>query len=145
MIIRIMQTEDLEQVAELERRCFSEFWSYGILEAGICSPYDVYYVLIKEAHIIGYGNLRVLAGEAEIQRIAVLPEFRGLGAGRQLMDAMVGYARRQGAYAIGLEVRESNLVARKLYESYGFTGEAVRKAYYHNPQEDGLIMWLRQL
>lgn len=145
MVIRRMAEHDLPLVAELEKRCFTESWSYGILEAGLHSPYDVYFVLEQNGQILGYANLRILAGEGEIQRIAVLPEFRRLGAGRKLMDAMVGYAREKQVYAITLEVRAGNQAARNLYESYGFTGEAMRKGYYRNPPEDAVIMWLRRV
>lgn len=145
MAVRKMEENDLPLIAELEKRCFTESWSYGILEAGLHSPYDVYFVLEQSGRILGYANLRILAGEGEIQRIAVLPEFRRLGAGRKLMDAMVGYARDNQVSAITLEVREGNLAARNLYESYGFAGEAVRKGYYRNPPEDALIMWLRRV
>ena len=144
-MIRRMEERDLPAAAELEQLCFSESWSYGILESGIHSRYDVYYVFEQEEKILGYCNLRVLAGEGEVQRIAVHPDSRRLGVGRKMMDAMVEYAIREGVYAISLEVRESNLAARKLYESYGFRGEAVRKAYYHNPTEDAVIMWKRDL
>lgn len=144
-MIRRMEERDLPLIAELEKLCFSESWSYSILESGIHSPYDVYYVFEQAENILGYCNLRVLAGEGEVQRITVHPSCRRLGLGRKMMDAMVEYAIREGAYAISLEVREGNLAARKLYESYGFTAEAVRKAYYHNPTEDALIMWKRDL
>ena len=43
-MIRCMEERDLPAIAELEKLCFSESWSYSILEAGIHSPYDVYYV-----------------------------------------------------------------------------------------------------
>ena len=58
---------------------------------------------------------------------------------------MVNYATKNQAYAISLEVRESNFAARRLYESFGFAAEAVRRGYYHNPLEDALIMWRRGL
>lgn len=144
-MIRRMTAADLEQIAELEKICFSEPWSYGILESGIYSPYDVYFVLEQEERILGYCNLRVLAGEGEVQRIAVLPAWRGLGLGRELMEAMVDFARVQKASAITLEVRAGNAAARKLYESYGFKAEAVRKGYYRNPEEDAIIMWKRSV
>lgn len=144
-MIRRMEAADLEQVAELEKRCFTENWSYRILEAGIHSAYDVYYVYEQKGEILGYCNLRLLAGEGEVQRIAVLPEYRCLGLGRKMMDAMVDFAREHQAAAISLEVREGNEPARKLYESYGFVAESLRKAYYHNPVEDALIMWKRNL
>lgn len=142
-MIRRMQASDLEQVAELEKTCFAESWSYGILEAGLHCEYDVYFVWEQEGQILGYCNLRVLAGEGEVQRIAVLPQYRRLGLGRKMMDAMLTYASSSHATAVSLEVREGNHPARRLYESYGFAAEAVRRGYYRNPTEDAVIMWKR--
>ena len=119
-MIRRMEERDIPEVAELERICFSECWSARILESGIHSPYDVYYVFEQDERILGYCNLRVLAGEGEVQRIAVRPDSRRYGVGRKMMDAMVEYAVREGACAMSLEVREGNTAARNLYESYGF-------------------------
>ena len=62
-MIRRMEERDIPEVAELERICFSESWSARILESGIHSPYDVYYVFEQDERILGYCNLRVLAGE----------------------------------------------------------------------------------
>ncbi|MDO4267250.1 MAG: ribosomal protein S18-alanine N-acetyltransferase [Eubacteriales bacterium] len=140
-----METRDLEAVADLEKLCFSEAWSYRLLEEGLYSPFDVYYVFEQEERILGYCNLRVLAGEGEVQRIAVHPSCRRLGVARKLMEAMTASARKSGASCISLEVRESNRAARNLYESCGFAAEAVRRGYYRNPDEDALIMWLRRL
>ena len=55
------------------------------------------------------------------------------------------FSRLKGVRAIALEVRESNQGARSLYRSYGFEEEAVRKEYYHNPTEDAVIMWNRNI
>lgn len=144
-MIRVMQEADLSQVAELEKCCFSDPWSYHILESGLHSPYDVYYVWEQESKILGYCTLRILAGEGEIQRIAVLPQHRRLGLGRKMMEAMLKHSRENQAEAVSLEVRAGNTAARRLYESYGFAAEAVRKGYYHNPTEDAVIMWNRNL
>lgn len=144
-MIRRMTAADLEQVAELEKACFSESWSYALLEAGIHSPFDVYYVFEQEGRILGYCDLRLLAGEGEVQRIAVWPDRRRLGVGRKMMEAMVAFARENQASAMSLEVRESNQAARNLYESFGFAAEARRKGYYHDPPEDAVIMWKREL
>ncbi len=143
-MIRRMSGADLETVAELEKLCFSEPWSYRILEAGVHSPYDVYYVWEQEGRVLGYCNLRVLAGEGEIERIAVHPDCRRLGLGRKMMEAMEAYASARGVSAVSLEVRKSNAAARNLYESCGFAAEAVRKGYYRNPAEDAVIMWKRR-
>lgn len=144
-MIRVMQEADLEQVTELETACFSDPWSYNILKSGLHSSYDVYYVWEQDEKILGYCTLRILAGEGEIQRIAVLPQHRRLGLGRKLMEAMLNLSRENQVEAVSLEVRTGNTAARRLYESYGFAEEAVRKGYYHNPTEDAVIMWNRNL
>ena len=96
-MIRRMEPRDLEEVAGLEQVCFTENWSYRLLEAGIHSPYDLYFVWEQEGRVWGYCCLRLLAGEGEIQRIAVLPEYRRLGVGRKMMEAMVNHAIRDRA------------------------------------------------
>ena len=88
-------------------------------------------------------NIPPVAGEGEVQRIAVLPRYRRLGLGRKMMDAMLTYASQCRVTAVSLEVREGNHPARRLYESYGFAAEAVRRDYYRNPTEDAVIMWKR--
>ena len=112
---------------------------------GLDSRLDTYFVYADHGAILGYAVVRILADEGEIQRIGVYPNYRRQGIARELMDAMVAFARARGVRAIALEVRESNLGARKLYDSYGFRQEAVRKGYYHNPAEDAVIMWNRTI
>jgi len=91
----------------------------------------------------GYINFRILAGEGEIERVAVHPLLRGRGFGRKLMEAMVEYASGQGVRDITLDVRVNNQTAINLYESCGFVKEAIRKDYYREPTEDAIIMWRR--
>ena len=143
--IRPMIGKDIEEVARLERVCFSEYWSENLIRSGLDSRLDTYFVYQDHDRILGYSIIRVLADEGEIQRIAVYPNYRRQGIARKLMDAMVSFSKTRGVRAIALEVRESNEGARKLYESYGFRQEAVRKGYYHSPQEDAVIMWNREI
>lgn len=143
--VRPMRAEDVERVAHLERVCFSESWSENLLRSGLDNRLDSYLVYEEAGTVFGYCVLRILADEGEIQRIAVDPAFRRRGAGRKLMEAMAALGRMKGVREVALEVRESNEGARKLYESYGFKQEAVRKEYYHNPTEDAIIMWNRRI
>ncbi len=140
-----MHARDLEAVEALERICFSEPWSAGLLMDGLNSPLDTYFVYELAGVIAGYSVLRILADEGEIQRIGVLPAFRRQGIAGKLMDTMVTFSRKRGVAAIALEVRESNMEARRLYDSYGFRQEAVRRGYYHSPEEDALILWNRRV
>ena len=143
--VRPMRAEDLESVARLEQTCFSESWSENLLRSGLDNRLDSYLVYEELGTVLGYCVLRTLADEGEIQRIAVDPAFRRQGIARKLMESMAAVARMKGAREVALEVRESNVSARKLYESYGFRQEAVRRVYYRNTAEDAIIMWNRRI
>ena len=146
MKIRYMTEADLDQAAAIEAACFREPWSRALLASGLGSPWNVYLAAeAEDGRLAGYGAACVIAGEGEIQRIAVLEEFRRQGLGRKLLDAMAASARKKGAGAMTLEVRVSNEPAIKLYFSAGLRTEAQRKDYYRNPREDALIMWNRSI
>lgn len=142
-MVRWMRKDDLDAVAELEQLSFSIPWSYETLKEGLSNGLDQYLVWEENGIAAGYINFRILAGEGEVERVAVHPLMRGRGFGRKLMDAMAEYTSSQGVTAITLEVRSGNQSAINLYESCGFVREAVRKDYYREPTEDALIMWRR--
>ena len=144
IVLRPMTENDVQQVAEVEKLCFSDAWSEKLVADLLTSSFDETWVLEHlNGEMIGYINLRFLAGEGELMRIAVKPAYRGYGYSRKLMDRMMISAKEQQASDLTLEVRAGNKPAIGLYESYGFAAEAVRKGYYHNPTEDARIMWLR--
>jgi ribosomal-protein-alanine N-acetyltransferase len=60
-----------------------------------------------------------------------------------LIDNVLREARKNGALAILLEVRESNAAARALYAKVGFREEGRRPRYYRDPDEDAVLMRLR--
>lgn len=141
-MIRPMERRDLASVEEMETFCFQDSWSARILEEGLDSRFDWFWVWESETGMVaGYCNLRILAGEGELMRIAVRPEFRGHGLGRELMEVLVVFAREQGVKSVSLEVRTGNETAINLYKTYGFQTEGLRKDYYSHPTEDALIMW----
>lgn len=144
-MIRLMKEEDIPQVSALEQAVFSDAWSGNLIREGLSSRLDTWFVLEEEGLVRGYCNLRIIAGEGEVERIAVHPDCRGLGYGKKLMEQMAVFAREQGVSEMTLEVRAGNLEAINLYESCGFRQEAVRKGYYREPLEDGIIMWNHQL
>ncbi len=76
--------------------------------------------------------------EWELENIVIAPAVRRMGIGAQLLDTLLVQARQNDGRAIFLEVRESNLAARRLYERLGFKENGQRKAYYTNPTEDAV-------
>jgi len=77
----------------------------------------------------GFTFWRMAPGEAELLLIAVLPEYRGRGIGRTLLDRLVEDCRTAGAERIFLEVRANN-PAQSVYLRHGFQPIGRRKDYY---------------
>lgn len=142
-MVRWMDERDLDAVAEIEKLSFSVPWSKRLLEQGLLSDLDYFLIVELEGRVAGYMNFRILAGEGEIERVAVHPQMRGRGFGRKLMEAMAEFSALKGVTDMTLDVRAGNKRAINLYESCGFVKEAVRKDYYRQPTEDALIMWRR--
>ncbi len=143
-MVHVMTPTDISGVLEIEKLCFSDPWSYEMIENGLKSSLDTWLVLWEEGPA-GYCVFRAVADECELLRIAVRPEYRGRGLSKKLMDQMVFYSRQNDVKSIFLEVRESNERAKNLYKSYGFTEEGVRKHYYLNPCENAVLMVCRDI
>lgn len=96
------------------------------------------FVAVQNAEVIAYIAIRAVADdEFEVLDLAVEPAARRRGAGRALVERCL--AEHPGARCF-LEVRESNEVARSLYESVGFRVLFSRVGYYQNPPESGIVM-----
>ncbi len=141
--IRPANRDDAPGIAEAERICFSDPWS----EDGLASLFDnsTGVALICESQglvlrLAGYVFARVIAGEAEILNIAVLPGFRRAGLGSGLLSSALDDLRSRGASSVFLEVRESNEEAKRLYGARGFRPVGVRTDYYRKPRENALVM-----
>ncbi|MFT4107947.1 MAG: ribosomal protein S18-alanine N-acetyltransferase [Lacrimispora sp.] len=139
-MVREMSPEDVLEVGGIEQACFSDPWSLETIKEGMGNPFDTWLVLEEETAVKGYCVFRIIAGEGELFRIAILPQYRGGGRAKKLMERLAEYSRKNGVTSIFLEVRESNKIARNLYKSYGFEEEGIRKNYYQNPSENAVIM-----
>jgi len=94
-------------------------------------------VALSDDRIAGFLVARSVAPqEREILNIAIHPYFRRLHVATELLQAEL--SRHPGAHF--LEVRESNIPARRLYEGLGFQVVGERPAYYDNPPETGIVM-----
>jgi ribosomal-protein-alanine acetyltransferase len=91
----------------------------------------------------GFICARAVAGEWEIENVAVAAEFFRRGIANELVRELIQRARSEAAAAILLEVRESNLPARGLYEKHGLREVGRRRAYYTDPVEDAILYALR--
>jgi [ribosomal protein S18]-alanine N-acetyltransferase len=93
--------------------------------------------------LCGFVCAKAVVGEWEIENVVVATEFLRHGIANQLVRELIQRAAGEAASAILLEVRESNLPARRLYEKHGFREVGRRRVYYRDPVEDAILYALR--
>jgi [ribosomal protein S18]-alanine N-acetyltransferase len=97
-------------------------------------------VLEEDGVVLGFLVARPLADEWEVENIAVNGPARRRGLGTRLLGEFMKLVENRGGKHVFLEVRESNRAARALYEKWAFVETGKRKSYYHNPEEDALVL-----
>lgn len=84
----------------------------------------VYYIAVENEKILGGAGINRLIGTqekvCELQRMFLLPESRGKGIGKKLMDMCLETAKDLGYEKIYLETLDNMNDARKLYLKSGF-------------------------
>lgn len=107
-------------------------WTKKMFESELSNPISFFVTGIDEESgaIVCYGGMWLIGDIAEITNIAVAPEFRGRGFGKETLNFLEGICRKKNISQINLEVRADNTVALELYESFGFVPVGRRKNYY---------------
>lgn len=136
-----LEFKHLSQMAAIEREAFEMPWTESMFIPEVEDPSAYYVVGVRGDEVICYGGFHKVLDEAHITNIAVKSTERGKGIGKFLMSELIARAKLADITRMTLEVREGNIPAIKLYESFGFKVEGVRKKYYDN-KYDALIMWL---
>ena len=104
--------------------------------------FDKLLVAESEGKACGFLCARIAADEWEIENLVVATSFLRRGVADQLMRALIELAQTARAASILLEVRESNLPARRLYEKNAFQEVGRRRQYYRDPTEDAILYTL---
>lgn len=142
-VFRYMREEDIDQIVEVEHASFTTPWSREAFYNELYNnKFAVYIVLEEDNKIIGYCGTWLVIDEAHVTNVAILPEYRGRRLGEALMVKLMTVAKAKGARTMTLEVRVTNHTAQSLYRKLGFQNGGIRKNYYADNQEDGLVMWV---
>lgn len=141
--IRPMCLEDLEAVVAIEYEIYPFPWTYGNFRDSLNAGYSCW-VYELNGYVIGYSVMMVAVGEAHLLNLGIAPDWQGRGLGRRFLHQLINRARDYHAETMLLEVRPSNIVARGLYLSSGFSEIAVRRKYYpaEEGREDAVLMEL---
>lgn len=161
VIVRRMTLQDLDAVRAIDQASFSTPWPrYAFLHELTRNSASHLWVAERghaerghaeredergERSIVGMIAVWRIADEIHIGTLATHPAHRRQGIARRLLiEALVDSAER-GARLVTLEVRESNQAAQELYRGFGFEVVGRRKGYYHDNNEDALLMTLPDL
>ncbi len=149
--VRSASLENIDELVDLEERCFSVPWSRKSFEAELVGN-DFSQILMiphpedgQESKVIGYICAWIIFEEIRFLNLAVHPEFRRHGLAKTLIHEVLRRGSDAGCCRGMLEVRAANTAARNLYETFHFQAYATRKSYYTNPTEDAILMTLEPL
>lgn len=132
----------LGRLVEIDAHWNPKSWSVQLFERELSSRSSVVRGLFHRTDLVGYLIAHVVCNEAHIVSLGLAPQWRGMGGGRFLLREFLRSARLEGVTVFTLDVRVSNLRARKLYEESGFEVVGIRRNYYSDNGEDALTMRL---
>jgi ribosomal-protein-alanine N-acetyltransferase len=142
LIIEPLTPKFVDQVAEIEKECFSVPFTREDILSYLEKDYWHFLIARDKDTVLGYISLTLIIDECNICNVATRGQHRGLGVGSHLVDSAISLVRKNGGNKLFLEVRESNRVAIALYEKFGFLVAGVSKNHYTKPLENALLMSL---
>ena len=139
---REMSAADVLAVVAMEAESFHDAWNENMVLNELNNELTHYLIMEADGKTIGYAGFWLVAGEAQVTRVAITKAERGKNYGTRLTAAMINKAWELDAEAVTLEVRASNIAAQRAYITCGFASEGIRPNYYEDNHEDAIIMWL---
>lgn len=138
---RLMTADDLPAVLHNERCGYSHPWSEANIADSLAGSGQNWVALVDET-IVGHAFGSVIVDEGHVLNLCVAHSWQRQGVGRQLLNHLHRQLGQEGAKRIFLEVRESNVPARRLYESFGYQPVGIRKGYYPKAggRENALVL-----
>ena len=129
----------VESIIKANQAAFN--WTPAMTYTDLALKHSYYILGIISNQVMGFIAYHQLDDEGEIIQVYVRPEIRGQGMGTALLRYLQKKSHLKRIY---LEVRVSNHPAIALYQKHDFKIIHTRRAYYHQPIEDGLMMEWRK-
>ncbi len=140
-----MTNDDLAKVMQGEVAAYPQPWTLKNFQDCLKRSFYSCWVFEQDKQdeqIKGHVIISAGAGEAHLLNICVYPKLQGQGWGRKLLLEAEWIAKQHRAENFILEVRPSNTVGMRLYESEGYNEIGCRKGYYPTAtgREDAIVM-----
>lgn len=147
--IRIVRSRDLLEILAINKKSFVLPYGASVFQEFFREHRETFLVAELGDRVVGYSMSRLMRRISfrglgvkrmgHIMSIAIHPEFRRKGIGRNLLAQTLENLSDHGAEEARLEVRVSNRLAIAMYESFGFEREKVLDGYYSDG-EDAILM-----
>jgi ribosomal-protein-alanine N-acetyltransferase len=124
----------------IERGSFPAPWSLAMFVLELSKPSSICLGARHGGELIGYLVCSRYHTVWHLMNVAVEGSYRRLGVATALIERLFAETVRE-SHRYTLEVRVSNAEAIAMYESFGFRSAGIRRRYYHDNNEDALIMW----
>ena len=144
LTIQPIKDTDFDRLFEIEQAAHITPWTMGTLKNTHGDRY-VNLKLLQDDNIVAFAICQTVLDEATLFNIAVEPSQQGKGLGKMLLLDLIERLKARGIMTLWLEVRESNHIAKTLYEQLGFNEVDIRKNYYptkDNKRENAIVMAL---
>jgi len=155
MIIRVESKEQLDICLDIVHKSFQTVADEMILTKDNCSSYTAFMPIEKlisqfenntpmllyqyNGCFAGYFSLSINDDSVELNNLAVLPEYRHLGIGKELVDYAITYSKNiLGANKIKIGIVEENTILKGWYEKIGFVHTGTQK-FEHLPFTVGFM------
>ncbi|WP_062517613.1 ribosomal protein S18-alanine N-acetyltransferase [Demequina gelatinilytica] len=139
--LRDLTEDDLPWMAEVEAELFgASAWSRELITHDYRYGFARYRGLELDGSLVGYAVYGYDGDAFHLMNIAVVPQARGRGLGRALLEDFLGEARAEGVPDAWLEVAVDNAAALSLYRAHGFEDVRIRRRYYQPEGTDALVM-----
>ena len=138
MNIRTAELEDLNEIYNIEKKVFNDYWSLDLIKSEIIEKkYSRVTVLELKKKIIGYIFQRKIYDENHIINLAIDIPYQHKEYGKFLLMKIL--EKDSNDTNVFLEVKEANLPAVKLYIDLGFE-EVDRKERYYSDGSNAIFM-----
>ena len=141
--VRPLALADLDAVDAIERDLYEFPWTVGNFRDSVAAGYSCW-ALHGVDGLMGYAVMMLGANEAHLLNLSIAAPCQRRGLASRLLEHLLRVGRDYGARVLFLEVRPSNLAARRLYAGYGFQQAGTRRGYYpaRDGREDALLLAL---
>lgn len=138
--VRFMIRRDMPEVNAIERYSFEFPWCEDDFIRCLRQRNVIGMVAERDDRVLGQMIYELHRNRLHLLTLAVHPDFRRQGIGRQMMEKLQGKLSEQRRSRILLEVRETNLDAQVFFRSRGFRAISVMRDFYDDTPEDAYLM-----